>query len=119
MHTPIQASQICGSRDTLCSSIGWQWVSGINLFGVTEDLNLFYDDHCGNGEICSLKITVLSDLELQTTGPIVADTQVPYIEWQADFGSDTIPLRYSQISASGKSYGFKNPKGRREYNVNF
>ena len=107
MQTPIQANQICGSRDTVCSAIGWQWVPGINLFGVTEDLNIFYNDHCDITEECSLKITVLSDLELQTNGSVAVDTRVPYIEWRADFWSDSVPLRFSQISASGKSYGFK------------
>ncbi|MCH2188788.1 hypothetical protein MK079_03095 [Candidatus Gracilibacteria bacterium] len=105
--TPIQASGVCSSQATLCSPFGGQGIPGINLFGQTEDMHTFYNDHCGSGRECSLKMSIISDLVLQSGAGIAANTRLPYLEWRADFGSDQVPLRFTQIMASGKSYGFK------------
>ena len=83
------------------------WVNFKNLEGV--DLNQdtftfqdFYEDYtywCETNK-CTLKLSVINKLELTD------DTLVPYIEWKAET-ADTIPLRYTIIDTSGKSYGFK------------
>ena len=33
--------------------------------------------------------------------------RIPYLEYQIDFWTFTVPQRYTRIQASGKAYGFK------------
>lgn len=74
-----------------------------------EDLNgnlltfgQFYNNNCGVWNTCNLKLSAVN-LPKTTDGK-----QIPYIEWYIElWWLDTIPLRYSRISATGKSYGFK------------
>lgn len=49
----------------------------------------------------TLKMTLVDALKLN------GGRFIPYLEYQVDFWSDSVPGRYTQIETSGKSYGFK------------
>jgi len=74
---------------------------GEDLEGNTERFRDFYTSNCTSWISCSLKLTVISDL-ISTTW-----VNIPYLEYQINFWSDTVPLRFVQINTSWKSYGFR------------
>ncbi|MDQ7009150.1 MAG: hypothetical protein Q9M94_02570 [Candidatus Gracilibacteria bacterium] len=77
---------------------------GINLNGdegSSDQFQNFYSSKCGTGSGCSLKFSIINKLELTTN-----NTSVPYLEYKFNFDTN-IPLRYSRIKSSGKSYGFQ------------
>lgn len=49
----------------------------------------------------TLKMSLVDQLILEN------GKSIPYLEYQINFWSDTVPWRYTQIETSGKSYGFK------------
>lgn len=49
----------------------------------------------------TLKMSLVDELILNT------GKSIPYLEYQIDFWTDSVPGRYTQIETSGKSYGFK------------
>ncbi len=75
----------------------------IDLDGNPNDLNWaswFYASNCWVGSWCTLKMSVINKLRLTDWTP------VPYIEWKIETWTN-IPLRYTIIETSWKSYGFK------------
>ncbi len=49
----------------------------------------------------TLKMSLVDQLILEN------GKSIPYLEYQIDFWSDSVPWRYTQIETSGKSYGFR------------
>lgn len=115
--SPIINWQLNSNNDSLSAS--WTWITATDINEVDEidflddshregrkldweilSFPSFYNDNCWSWSWCILKLTVISKLELDNNIP------VPYIEWQSSFDS-SIPLRYTNIEASWKSYGFK------------
>ncbi len=48
-------------------------------------------------------------LKMSLVDQLILDNgkSIPYLEYQIDFWSDSVPGRYTQIETSGKSYGFR------------
>jgi len=73
-----------------------------------EDIGMFYTSNCYDaGSWCILKMFIVNDL-------ILTDwNSLPYLEYKIDFSSwlqfwvTNIPLRYSRIKSTWKSYGFQ------------
>ena len=64
----------------------------------------FYEDNCSwiwSG--CTLKLSVVNKLETNTTTSII----IPYLEWKLDLWTSIIPLRYTNLQTSWRSYWFK------------
>lgn len=83
----------------------WIYDNWVDLSWLTPTFNTFYNNNCQISK-CTLKLSIINKLELTTW------TKIPYIEWKWIFDQnnstwDIIPLRYTQIEASWKSYGFK------------
>lgn len=101
----IMANEICES-DWTCDKISihtrqWQDLD----WNETDDERFmdFYDDYCWIWEKCSLKFSLINKLELDT-----GNTSVPYLEYKFELESTkNIPLRYTRIKSSWKSYGFQ------------
>lgn len=76
-----------------------------NLSWAKESFIDFYNDHCNTTDKpCSIKFSVVNDL-LSNDG-----ITVPYLEWRIRLNTTstrTIPLRFTQIETSWKSYGYK------------
>ena len=118
---PIINWQLSAEDDTLNATGSWiraneinwnqididdrQW---INLFWSewnSEELLNFYNSKCWSWKECSLKFSIINKLELN-----VNNTPVPYLEYKFIFNTSIwkkVPLRYSRIKSSGKSYGFQ------------
>ncbi len=93
---------VCDS-DTSCSTgdINFSLKTWIQLAWTSINFASFYATECDDGtEQCSLKLSVINDLELSDGTP------VPYLEWKIDFGTP-VALRFAQVNSSGKSYWFK------------
>jgi len=102
----IKWSDICSSNKTklTCTKIdissnSKQW---IKLDGTLKDLATFYWNNCKT-KSCILKLTVINKLEWHTW---LIWWTLPYLEWQFKTPSP-IPLRYTNIKAFWKSYGFQ------------
>jgi len=65
----------------------------------------YYEDHCyWTNSWCTLKFSIINKLELDNT----EKTPIPYLEYKFILNSTKkVPLRYSRIKASWKSYGFQ------------
>ncbi len=97
--TFISPSNINSSSPVILSSKQW-----VELDNSNKSFSDFYNANCSTSSSpCTLKISVIWDLV--TWGP--SSTQIPYLEYQIDTGWQNIPLRFTNIHASGKSYGFK------------
>jgi hypothetical protein len=71
--------------------------------GLQKTIVEFYNENCGDGKKCILRFSVINPLKLDENN-IVA----PYLEWKIKINwQDTIPLRYSRIESTWKSYWFK------------
>jgi hypothetical protein len=109
--------QISAENDTLNATGSWikaneiDW-SAINLLNrqwqnlnwdetSTEKFWNFYSTKCWNNKKCSLKFSIINKLELDSN-----NTSVPYLEYKITTDKN-IPLRFSRIKSSGKSYGFQ------------
>ena len=102
--TYVEANDICNSKDS-CGAIDFsskQWVDLDGNETNDERIENFYGIHCDTiSEKCTFKLSVVNALET------IAGTSIPYIEWYIDFGSKTVPLRYTVIDTQWKSYGFR------------
>lgn len=96
----LQASQISNSSDT---SSTWNIDSrdGLTLWWATQPFSSFYTTNCLT-KSCVLKMSIVNDLVLSTW-----NTKIPYLEYKIDFGTNSVPQRYTLIQASWKAYGFK------------
>ena len=126
-YTPIINWQLSSSNDTLNAS--WSIITNndilssdsfndfdnsinlnnssflwVDLNWSSNNFESFYDSNCADtGSGCTLKFSVINKLELNTD-----NVSLPYLEWQLRIDSNrSIPLRYSKIESSGKSYGYK------------
>lgn len=73
----------------------------INLYWTGYTFDNYYTENCEwTNSWCTLKFSVINKLEL-TDG-----TSVPYLEYKFNFNTN-VPLRYSRIKSSWKSYGFQ------------
>ena len=79
--------------------------NGQDLDGnLPDSMRDIYSSNCGSGSGCILKLSIISDIQLAwATGW----SQIPYLEYQIDFWWDSVPLRFVQIEATGKSFGFR------------
>lgn len=98
----ITANEIDYDEDDL-EIYNRQW---INLYwsGWSDFVfNKYYEDNCiDSWSWCTLKMSIINELELTDWTP------VPYLEYKFDLvSSKKIPLRYSRIKSSWKSYGFQ------------
>ena len=117
---PIVNWQLSASNNTLNASwsiirandIKWteitlddlQWVD-LN-WNETPDEKIwnFYNSNCWAWSWCTLKFSVVNKLE---TDDIIDPIIIPYLEWQLTTWDSIIPLRYSKIESSWKSYWYK------------
>lgn len=69
---------------------------------LSKNFNTFYDDNCKwTNSGCTLKMSVINNLISKSWN------KLPYLEWKIDFNNNNVPLRYSIIESSWKSYWFK------------
>jgi hypothetical protein len=59
----------------------------------------FYNENCGDGKRCILRFSVINPIK-QSNG-----ADIPYLEWKL-LTTHNIPLRYSRIESTWKSYWF-------------
>lgn len=80
------------------ASLAW-----VDLYWNPSNFSTFYTNNCNSTwSWCSLKLSVVNKLE--TTAWVI----IPYLEWRiTTWGTDIIPLRYTKVEASGKSYWYK------------
>lgn len=92
--------------------INWDWTTDIDISNKKwEDLNwntktfsdAFNNFWCSSTK-CILKLSVINDLK--TTISWLEWPILPYLEWKIEAGSNKIPLRYSRIETTWKSYEF-------------
>lgn len=75
-----------------------QWT---DLIWLEQSLWSFYSNNCITWSKCSLKFSLVNKIETD-------DWKIlPYLEWKMDLGSNNIPLRYTKLESSWKSYWFK------------
>lgn len=77
-----------------------QW---IDLYDATSTFATFYNSNCSWENPCTLKISLFGNMNLSNA----TATPIPYLEYQIDTGWQSIPTRFTDIFASGKSYGYK------------
>lgn len=85
------------------SSIKLGSKQGIDLYDAPSDLAAFYNSNCSWGNPCTLKIALLGNMNLSN----VTSTPIPYLEYKIDTKTQSIPTRFTDIFASGKSYGYR------------
>lgn len=95
----ISASQINTNNSTNIWNIDTK--QGLDLYGNVSNFSTFYSNNCWTSTGCILKISLLNQLEL-TNG-----AKIPYLEYKINFGTNTVPDRYTRIESYGKSYGFQ------------
>ena len=102
----IVSDDICAGDETSCTAIILSTKNWIDLNGNTSNFATYYNTNCTVGKECSLKLSVIRPLQIQIleSGTLIP---VPYLEYKINFGTNTVPLRFSQLSATGKSYGFQ------------
>ena len=101
----IVANDICSSLLNPCNSLNLNTRNGKNLDWITKTFSTFYDEKCESSNSCVLKLSIINSLKINNLNKI----PLPYLEWKIDTISSNkeIPLRYSVIKASWKSYGFR------------
>lgn len=78
-------------------TLDWSWVTFNDFYWTTiATWNCYW-----TASWCILKLSITNDLVLTSN-----NIKVPYLEWAITYNSN-IPLRYSHISSSWKSYWFK------------
>jgi len=91
---------IYNSTDVNLSSSPWvrlsQTVSSSNFSD-------FYSSECWAWKNCILKISPIENMFIND----VNSTVIPYLEYQIRVVSGVIPTRFTNINASGKSFGFQ------------
>lgn len=93
-NTAISADDINSNSSITLGSRVW-----IDSNGATPTFSSFYNTNCRT-QSCVLKLGVVNNLTSDTV------TNIPYLEYQIDFQWDNVPLRFVQISTSGRSSGF-------------
>jgi len=81
------------------------WLSDwVILDWSAESFSNFYNNCDESWEECTLKFSIINKLELD-----LDNIAIPYLEWkfESNFSNPELPLRYSKINASGKSYWYK------------
>jgi len=85
---------------------------GIKLDWTPQKIPWFYTNNCLALKSCILKFTVINKLSRYNTP--TKKWNLPYLEWKLNWQinntdniTNTIPLRYTNIAASWKSFGFK------------
>lgn len=96
----IESNDICDSI-WACSDITfwskvWRRVSDLN----NTTFSAFYNSNCTSND-CILKISVIWELQDNLWN------QISSLDWQWDFASFRVPLRFSRISSSGRSSWYK------------
>jgi len=92
----ITASEIDGNNINIWNR-NWR-----KLDDSPKTFNQFYTDNCNwSNSWCILKMSILNKLELDSW-----NTSVPYLEWKIE-NDNSIPLRYTIINTTWKSYGFQ------------
>lgn len=79
-----------------------EFKKGKTLEGEEENFLSFYNNCNATWEKCTLQLLVINDLILDNAN----NTPVPYLEYKIEWADD-IPLKYTRISTSGYSHGFK------------
>ena len=111
----IEADKICIWWNSLCNSIKINNYDWIDLDGDSFKFSNYFEDNCTYWDWiwtwswCVLKLSVINLLRLNDNDWTIYDwTIVPYLEWKIDSTNTgkNIPLRYSIIKTSGKSYWF-------------
>jgi len=98
----IQQKDITDSNSTTNKTILLWTKNGVKLDWTPSTLASFYWSNCIT-KSCILKLTVINKLEWKTW---LYWWILPYLEWQFSTPSP-IPLRYTNIEAFWKSYGFQ------------
>ena len=112
---PIVNWQISSPENTLNSDGSWFTANDINsssqiniwtrrwidLQWNTSSISTFYASNCVT-QVCALKISVIEDMRAT-----VSNSFLPYLEYQIDFWSSVVPLRFAQIESSWKSFWFR------------
>jgi len=75
-------------------------MKGFGLNKAVTTLENFYGNKCGDNW-CILKMSIINKLELTDW------TSVPYLEWKIKTWDSAIPLRYTIIETTWKSYEFQ------------
>ncbi len=120
LSLPIVNWQLSSSNNTLNASwsiikanqIDWseiilndlQWVDLNWNETNSEKVENFYDTNCLWLSLCTLKFSVVNKLE---SDDLFDPVTIPYLEWQLNTWDSIIPLRYTKIESSGKSYWYK------------
>jgi len=82
----------------------FSWNNGLDLDGNTTQIQNYYTDHC-TSQSCILKITVLRQIQINID---TSFANIPYLEYKIDFwAGQKLPLYYTVIEASGKSFWFE------------
>lgn len=99
----ILISDILDSNENFEDVDIW-WKDGVDLLWNTITIENFYDTNCDSSK-CTLKFSIVNKLETSDSPPIT----IPYLEWQLRTSdiNDSIPLRYTKIESSWKSYWYK------------
>lgn len=87
------------SNNFVFSSKNWKNLEESNL-----TFQSFYSGNCINNS-CILKLSVINPLKAKLSSWTSYD--IPYLEYKIDFWGASIPLYYTNIDASWKSYWFK------------
>lgn len=93
------------SKDDITLSL----LEGKKLNWDLEDFKTFYDANCSNDltDACTLRFSIINELASEAESALPSIT-IPYLEWRLDVWNYTndLPLRYSTIESTWKSYGF-------------
>ncbi len=82
-------------------NIQFSWLNGkkVSDSSTVSFSTFFTDNNCHTTSKCILKISVINDLKSSSK-------IIPFLEWNMTSGSNIVPLRYSIIESSGKSFWF-------------
>lgn len=101
----VISNVIKNSSDTTHSSVSsfalMQWKK---LDESQDSFNNFYSSKCSLWKTCILKLSVVNPLKARLSS---SNYDIPYLEYKIDFWGASIPLYYTNIDASWKSYWFK------------
>ena len=84
-------------------NFGSEYKKGVTLNDEEKNFTTFYNNCNALWEKCTLQLLVINDLILDN----INNTPVPYIEYKIEWARENMPLRYTRISTSGYSNGFK------------
>lgn len=99
----IMWSEILESKDNFDNNIDIWLDEWSELDWTNISFDDFYSNNCLLWFKCILKFSIVNKLELDDIDEII----VPYLEWRIITWDNIIPLRYTKIESSGKSYWYK------------